>query len=227
MSAALTKGSVGGVGPKSAAKNFTSVDQRTSLDPLAGAQRIVLKATAVLQEAVGDLIPKSSFTSSTPASPVSGLEAIAEELRQQASKLVASAMSLQSRDFQRGVPTLATGLQCANEEPAVEVLKPPPAIHPGKSGCVVLTLENEDNQEIVLCSLFTTELVGCLGNMISKGQITVAPSSVRLGPGESSDVRIEFQIPADMPVGLYAGLLQTFDDRGGVQKFVLQVQVGS
>src|SRR5262249_20634447 len=96
MSAALTKGRVSGTESGLASKGFPVTERLISADPVSSVPSIVAKAASVLQDAV-----KGFAAQGMPPLPESAgtrplaLESIAEELRQQASKLMDTAASLQ------------------------------------------------------------------------------------------------------------------------------------
>jgi hypothetical protein len=227
MSAALTKGRVSGTSGLGS-KNFPVSDQLISVDSGSSIHSIVAIASSILQDAV-----KGFAAQEMPPAPeffgtrLLGLESIANELRQEASKLLDAAARLQrqpSEDFaQMASGHTDAGSISDGEGQDVIVLKSPSPVRAGESGCVDLSVENDDPIETISCSLFSTDLVGSLGHSISKTQIRISPSTVRVPPGTSVDARIEIRVPLGTPRGGYAGLLQAVD--GGLQRFVLQILV--
>ena len=228
MSAALTKGRVSGTESGLGSKGFPVTERLISADPVSSVPSVVAKAASVLQDAVKGFaaqgmppLPESAGTQSL------ALESIVDELRQQASKLMDTAATLQ-RQLSETYVQIVSGRAVAKSVPhdesqSVIVLKSPPPVRAGESGWVDLSLANDERIETISCSLFSTDLVGSSGYSISRTQIRISPSAVRVSPRTSIDARVEVRVPLGTPPGGYAGLLQAVD--GGVQQFVLQILV--
>lgn len=230
------------VGARSAPKEgaitragFLPMQNSTSAGSLVDSDRalpsFVRKAAAVLDDELKGIASLGTevLGEASLSGPL-GFKPATERFREQAGKLVDTFVEmLEHRPehmtqfaFQGagvGRPHRSDDLQ------SVALLKAPPPVNSGQAGCLTLDLENDDPDETVECSLYTTDIVGSSGHRIPAAQVSVSPNPARIPPGGSTEVRIEIQVPRGTPPGSYAGLLQV--DDGSSEQAVLQLTVGS
>jgi hypothetical protein len=225
-----------------AADSPTQQDRSTQAEPLPnrnnlpgtsvlasdpGMSSFVRKAAAVLGN---ELTAVTSVSTDVPGQVSTqahaGMEPLAERFRQEARKLVDSFIEmLEDRPEQMAqlaLPVSGVGALQGDHDQCVPLLKSPPPVHSGRTGCLILTLENSDDT-IVECALYTTDIVGSSGHRIPTAQVNVSPCPVRIPPHGAAEVRIEIRVPKGTPAGSYAGLLRV--DDGIVEQAVLQLSV--
>jgi hypothetical protein len=189
----------------------------------------VQKATAVLSDELKGFASRGTepFGNPFPSEP-SNLERTVEQFREQVRELVDTFVNmLQYRPEEMGrfaskVAGVASSYADADTK-SVPLLKPPPPVKAGETGYILLSVENDDPNEAASCMLYTTDLVGPLAHSISKTHISISPSTIRIPPGGSNEVRIDIRVPLGTPPGKYGGLVHAVDI--GLQQFVLQIAV--
>ena len=189
----------------------------------------IQKATTVLSDELKGFANRGTEPFGNPfSSEPSNLERTAERFREQARELVDTFVKmLQHRPEQMGrfastVDDVVSSHADADTK-SVPLLKPPPPVKAGETGYILLSVENDDRNEAASCVLYTTDLVGPLAHSISKTHISMSPSTIRIPPGGSNEVRIDIRVPLGTPPGKYAGLVHAVDI--GLQQFVLQISV--
>jgi hypothetical protein len=189
----------------------------------------VQKAIAVLSDELKGFASQGTepFGKAFPSEPID-LEPVTERFREQARELVDTFVKIlehRPEEMGRFVSTVA-GVASSHADAdtkSVPLLKPPPPVKAGETGYILLSVENEDPNEGASCALYTTDLVGPLAHSISKTHISMSPSTIRIPPGGSNEVRIDIRVPLGTPPGKYAGLVHAVDI--GLQQFVLQISV--
>jgi hypothetical protein len=189
----------------------------------------VQKANAVLNEELKAFLSRSDkpFEKALPSEP-SNLERTAERFREQARELLDTFVKvLEHRPEEMGrFVSKFTGVESLrgdDDTQSVPLLKAPPPVKAGQTGCIVLSLKNDDHMEAASCVLYTTDLVGPLAHSISKTHVSISPSTIQIPPGGSNEVRIDIRVPLGTPSGTYVGLAQAVDI--GLQQFVVQISV--
>jgi hypothetical protein len=189
----------------------------------------IQKASAVLSDELKGFANRGTepFGNPFPSEP-SNLERTAERFREQALELVDTFVKmLQHRPEQMGrFASTVAGVASSHADgdtTSVPLLKPPPPVKAGETSHILLSLENDDPNEAASCVLYTTDLVGPLAHSISKTHISISPSTIRIPPGGSNEVRIDIRVPPETPPGNYAGLVHAVDI--GLQQFVVQISI--
>jgi hypothetical protein len=177
---------------------------------------IVSQAAAVLAEEVQSLAAGSVTKVSNllgAGAPTNKLDV--DELGKQARSLVDTFVRVlgerPGRLAQLVTPTTAVSATPDTASDAtVLLLRPSQPVKAGAVATVPLRLIN-DHTDTDECVLVATDLIGISGYRIPASHVCVFPSPVRIGAGDSIEVRIEVRIPSATPAGHYTGLLQTDD----------------
>jgi hypothetical protein len=156
----------------------------------------------------------------TASSAMTGSNVDLEQQRQQARVLLDQLSRV--LDAEKS-PTSMAEASSAWTPSTVPLLEPPSAVKAGSLAILVLSLENDDRDESIQCTLYSGELMGSQEHRIPARCVAVSPAAVDVPPGGASEVRVSVHVPRETVPGVYAGLLQTAEAEP--VRTVLQVRV--
>lgn len=90
----------------------------------------------------------------------------------------------------------------------VPKLEMPEPMKPGSATEVPMELENKSREVTDVFSMYCTDLISNQGNRMLAGNISFAPETIKIGPGQREKVLVKVSVPRNTPAGSYSGLVQ-------------------
>ncbi|MDD5507672.1 MAG: hypothetical protein PHD25_04995 [Bacteroidales bacterium] len=103
------------------------------------------------------------------------------------------------------VPGTKTEEAPVSDVPKLEMPEP---MKPGTETEVPMELENKSREVTDVFSMYCTDLISSQGKRIAAGNITFAPDTIKIGPGQTARVTVKVSVPRTTPAGSYSGLVQ-------------------